>query len=54
MPRRNLQICEQASSEDHVFARIADEAGVELVGLIKERGHVLNQHVRETTAPKGP
>jgi hypothetical protein len=40
----------QAFGEGVVLTRVADEAGVELEGLIEQRGQVVNQRVREATA----
>jgi len=47
-----LQICIQAFGEGVVLTRIADEAGVELEGLIEERGKIVNQRVWQATAPE--
>ena len=45
-----LQICIEAFGEGVVLTRVADEAGVELEGLIEERGQIVNQGVWQTTA----
>ena len=49
-----LKICVEAFGKSAVLARIADEAGVELEGLIEERGQIVNQRVwQATTSKKG-
>ena len=47
-----LEIGIQSFGEVVVLTRIADEAGVELEGLIEQRGQVVNQRVWQTAAPK--
>src|SRR5262249_55073020 len=47
-----LEICIQAFGKDVVLARVADEAGVELEGLIEERRQIVNERVWQATAPE--
>jgi len=47
-----LEIRMKAFGKGMVLARVTDEAGVELKGLIEERGQILNQAVWQTTAPE--
>jgi hypothetical protein len=47
-----LQALMQAATEGFIGAAVADEAGVELNGLAKERWEVLDQRFWQTTAPE--
>ena len=42
----------EAFGKGVVLTRVADEAGVELEGLIEERGKIVNQRVWQATAPE--
>jgi hypothetical protein len=47
-----LEICIEAFGEGVVLTRIADEAGVELEGLIEQRGQIVNQCIWQPTSPE--
>jgi len=47
-----LESCVQAFGKGVVLARVADEAGVELEGLIEQRGQIFNQCLWQATAPE--
>jgi hypothetical protein len=47
-----LEIRIEAFGNGVVLTRIADEAGVELEGLIEHRGEIINQRIWQTTAPE--
>jgi hypothetical protein len=47
-----LEIRIEALGKGLVLARVADKAGVELEGLIEEGWQIVNEPVREATAPE--
>jgi hypothetical protein len=47
-----LQIRMEAFGKGVVLTRVADKAGVELEGLAKQRGQIVNQRIWQTTAPE--